>query len=612
MKDKLRFLPIAIVALAVVAMAVCLIVFENNLMWKIQERSLFLYTMLCFKQHLVVAGGFISWVGTYFTQYLYHPWIGVAMLCAWWFLLIFLSAKAFHIKTKWLTILLIPVALLLLADVTLDYWVYYVKLKGYFFVPTIGMTWAVALVWLYRSITPKYGIRTICLALLAFVAYPLMGFYGLVAVALMALLALRLSDMSVTAKVVNMVVAVVCIIAVPVLFYRFVYHETNIVNIYSVALPLFKIVEVYNDYYIPYGLLVAFYAILAVASKQTAGNENVGVVKALPWTLAQMCLVAFVAVGVWHFWYKDDNYHKELSMARYLEDEDWEEILSVAKDVDEEPTRAMVAMKNLALFRVGRIGDEMYFYRIGSKKSATPIVVRMMQVVGKQLYFHYGLVNYCFRWCMEDGVEFGNCAEFIKYMAKCSLMNEEWKLARKYLDILKNTKYHKEWAERQEKYLYNKKEMLKDKTYETVSRLMGYEDTLNSDNSIVEYYLMHHLTNQFSDDPLMQELSLVGALWTKDIQAFWPRFFHYTELHKGQHVPIHYQEAAYLYGHLEHEVDISHMPFDQVVVTTYNNFMQKAQQHQGMSEATLHDIMLDEFGHTFYFDYFLNRDQQLY
>ena len=216
---------------------------------------------------------------------------------------------------------------------------------------------------------------------------------------------------------------------------------------------------------------------------------------------------------------------------------------------------------------------------------------------------------------MEDGVEFGNCAEFIKYMAKCSLMNEEWKLAEKYINILKKTKYHKAWAEQQEKYLYNKQAMLKNKTYETVARLMGYEDTLNSDNSIVEYYLMYHLTKNDFDDPLMQELSLVGALWTKDIQTFWPRFFHYADLHNGQHIPIHYQEAAYLYGHLEKQVDISGMPFDSVVVKTYANFMnrsQQLQQYRKMSEAELHDAMLNEFGHTFFFDYFLNRDQQLY
>ena len=101
-------------------------------------------------------------------------------------------------------------------------------------------------------------------------------------------------------------------------------------------------------------------------------------------------------------------------------------------------------------------------------------------------------------------------------------------------------------------------------------------------------------------------------MWKKDIQTFWPHFFHYAELHKGQHIPIHYQEAAYLYGHLAHQVDISRMPFDPVVRTTYDNFMQKAQQYAGMSEETLRDLFKSEFGHTFYYDYFLNRNQKLY
>lgn len=37
----------------------------------------------------------------------------------------------------------------------------------------------------------------------------------------------------------------------------------------------------------------------------------------------------------------------------------------------------------------------------------------------------------------------------------------------------------------------------------------------------------------------------------KDIDIFWPRFFQYATLHNGKPMPRHYQEAAYLYGHLE-------------------------------------------------------------
>jgi hypothetical protein len=77
-------------------------------------------------------------------------------------------------------------------------------------------------------------------------------------------------------------------------------------------------------------------------------------------------------------------------------------------------------------------------------------------------------------------------------------------------------------------------------------------------------------------------------------------------------MPTHYQEAAYLYGQLEHQVDVSHMPFDPEVVQTYNDFMALAQQCKGMSEEQMRQVFYPRFGHTFYYEYFLIRNQQLY
>ena len=31
----------------------------------------------------------------------------------------------------------------------------------------------------------------------------------------------------------------------------------------------------------------------------------------------------------------------------------------------------------------------------------------MVVTGGRPLYMHYGIPNYCFRWCVENGVEYG-------------------------------------------------------------------------------------------------------------------------------------------------------------------------------------------------------------
>ena len=594
---------------ALSAIAWCLLTYEREYLWKAQELNLFLDTPLFFKQQMVVAGGFLTWLGTWFTAFFFYPWLGVVLLCTWWALLIYVMARTFRVPLEWSVVLLVPVALLLLTDVDLGYWVYYLKLRGHFFVATIGTTIAVAAVWLFRCVPTRFHLRTLSIFLFTLVLYPLTGFYGLLAAVLMAVMAWRLDDLNWKGRVVATLMALLSVALLPQVFYRYVYYQTNQLNIYWTALPLFRYDQEYANYYIPYYILVAFLLFLAVMygfwrAKFTG--------KVLVQAVSQVVLLAALVWCCNHFWYKDYNFHKELRMQQCLEQADWNGILAEAAYNDDEPTRAIVMMRNLALFRLGRQGDEMYRYPTGAKACNSPIPVRMTQVAGRSIYYNYGQLNFCYRWCLEDGVENGWRVEYMKYLIRCSLVNGEYRVAKKYIDILKHTRYYKDWALAHEKFLSNGEALRADKDFSPIFHMMTYTDGLQSDNAMVEYYLQHQFINNYSDDPLYQEQTLLAALWTKDIQNFWPRFFHYARLHTDTPMPRHYQEAAYLYGHLEHEVDISTMPFDKQVVQDYNDFMAMANQYSGMSEEQLRPIMYPRFGKTFYYEYFLIRNQKLY
>ena len=599
---------IAVPLLALAVIAFCLLAYESDFLFRVQELNLFLYTPLFFKQQMVVAGGFLTWIGTYFTQYFYHTWMGVMMLCVWWALLMWLTKKAFNIPARWTVVLLIPVALLLLTDVDMGYWIFYLKLRGHFFVATIGSTIALLLVWLYRSLPSRYAIRTVFIALTAILFYPVLGFYALLATLLMGIMAWRLDDYKISKRAIDSIVAALVIVAIPLLYYRFVYYQTNIINIYWAAIPLYRIEEHHYQYYIPYYLLVACFALMAAFYRK---ERQSGVKTPILWSAAQVFALGIIGLGVWHFWYKDDNFHKELQMVRCIENLDWEGVLTIARDCDE-PTRVIWMMKNLALFRLGRQGDEMYHYKNDDKPCNAPFKVRMTQTGAKVLYLHYGQLNFCYRWCLEDGVEYGWRVDYYRYMLKCSLMNGEYTVAQKYIDILKQTKYYADWAQQYEAYVKNPELIKKNKEFEPILHMLSANDRLTSDNTLIEIYLLTLFSNDDSDDPIYQEQTLLAALQMKDIQMFWPRFFHYANLHKGERMPTHYQEAAYLYGNLEKEIDISHMPFDKEVVNTYNDFMAAAEQYKNMTEEQMKPLMYDRFGGTFYFDYFFTRGQKSY
>jgi hypothetical protein len=527
-------------------------------------------------------------------------------------------------------VLLIPLAAIVIMNVDLGYWVYYLKLRGHFFVAAIGTTLAVAAVWLFRLLPAKYYLRPLYIFICTGVLYPLIGFYGLLAALLMGVLVWRLEKQTPTARVIVSLVAVLSIVFWPLFCYNYVFCQTGIHNIWWTGLPMYWVDKELPGFYIPYYILVASLIFLALMfgmwekkrtqesspKKANAKKQNAksGKLKELPvrWLLIHVAIVIAAGYSVHRFWFKDPNFHKEFRMQQCMENLDWEGVLREAVSDGEEPTRAIVMMRNLALFRLGRQGDEMYHYPDGSKPCNEPVPVRMMQVVGYSMYYNYGLANYCHRWCLEQGVEFGFRAEYLKYLMRCALVNGETQEARKYASLLKHTRYHKAWAEKQEQFLHHRDKMQADAEYAPLFHLRDFKDQLGSDNGLVEYFLMHLLVNVDTEDPLMQELVLFAALWTKDIATFWPRFTKYAILHTGQPMPRHYQEAAFLYGNLEHNVDISKMPFDPQVVKDYQDFMALAQRCAGMTEAQMRPVFYPKFGHTFYYDYFLIRNQKLY
>lgn len=472
-----------------------LVVFENDYLWTAQEQNLFLHTPLFFEQQMVKAGGLLTWVGCYLTQFFYYPMLGAGVLCLLWLFFMWLSQRAFRLTDTWPT--LVPVGSLLLTVVTLGYWVYYQKLQGVLFVATVGIIVAVALSGLYRWVTGRGAVaRLLFLVLSTCISYPLFGFYGLLGTALMAMTE---HEGTKTQRISAWMLALLSVITVPQVCYHTLYHETNIVNIYWTALPVFAMHgESFSTYYIPYVILFASTAVMAVCPRVSSAPLR-------RW--ASVAVLAATTVWVSVSWYKDDNFHRELSMSRCMDEGRWEQMLETARNVKGEPTRAICLMRNLALFRLGQTGDETVNYPNGSALPNAPFPVRMIHTIGKRLYLEYGIPNYCYRWCMEDGVEYGWTAERLRLMMLCSLTGGEFVAAQRYISMLKKTDFHGPWARRYEETLYRPQRIADDPALKPVLPLLREANFLTSDQSQLEHFLIEHLLSMGDANREQQDLT---------------------------------------------------------------------------------------------------------
>ena len=456
--------------------AILLVVLESDVLYALQEQNLFLHSTLFFEQQMVKAGGLLTWVGCYLTQFFYYPMLGAGILCLLWAFFIWLCQRAFRLKNLWLT--LIPTASLLLTIVTLGYWIYYLKLPGHAFCATIGSIVVLALVWGYRVMPRRYHLSSFYIIFAAGLGYMVFGFYALLATALMGITSWR--DKKSFGG--DFFLALILIILWPIFGYFIVFHETNIVNIYWVALPVFAHQgERFFVYNLPY--IVLFASMVVMALKPT--------IKSARWL--NIGIVVVTVIGLSLFWNRDENLHRELSMTRSIEKGQWAEVLETAKNVKGEPTRLICMMRNLALFNQGQPFSKTRDYPEGAKRPAAPFVIHTVHTAGKLLYLQYGIPNYCYRWCMEDGVEYGWTVERLKLMAMCSILNNEPVAAQRFVNLLKKTYFHKSWAKHMETFIQDPRLVVRATEFRHILPLLRDDNFLTADQSQQEMFLFEQI-----------------------------------------------------------------------------------------------------------------------
>lgn len=626
-KLKLHATPMVwLVALA--AIAAVLLSYEHHVLWKIQEQNLFLDTSLFFRQQMVVPGGLLTYVGSFLTQLLYYPVLGVTVLCAWWALLMELMRRTFRVGEPWSWLLLVPIVLLLTANVDMGYWIYPIKLRGWYFDATVGVTAVVALLWAYRAASTSRLWRRILLVVTVVAGYPLIGTYALAAALLMALWSWRLEQQR-WQSLTDSILAVLSVVGVPLLYYQYVYYQTNIVNLWWAGLPIFKILEETSEFYVPYALLGACLIILVVGKwkktdvqiqedesvkkapgKKNAKGKNVKKSKRYKgwWKyFVVVAVLAATAVGLKEAWMTDENFHREIAMEHYVEQARWEDVLQEAAKQQDTPTRTIVMLRNLALSRLGRQNTEMYRYRNGSKKPASPFPIPSSMLIGNLFYYHYGMQNDCHHMCIEGGVEFGWRVEHLKYMARCALMSNEVSAMYKYTALLKHTLFHSQWATHLEKLQQQPELKRKDSETGPILHMMQYPDMVGSDHGYAEKYVMNHLAQMDSDDPFLQEQCLLAALWTKNSRQFWPRFAKYLSQHRGEPIPRYYLEAAWLYTFTEENAPFE-VTVDEGIKKNLQRFIDLAQRFDGMDINKARSALYSMYGDTYFYEYFLMED----
>lgn len=580
-------------------------------LFSVQEHSLFVSDSTFFHDRMMYVGGFAQWVGCYLTQFFFHPWIGAWMLIALWGIIYLVAVRTFRLGGTLSVTALLPLFALLASEVFLGYWLYYLKLQGYWFtLPFCVLAMFVSL-WVYRALG-KVG-RIVWIPVSIAVLYPLIGFWALAGGVWMVALSFK-RESGKWQNVWSLLVVAACIVVMPIVYYQF-FGRNRLEGMWLVNFPLFENDKAANRWMsVPFVIVSLSPALMLLAKKaETWAKHRVAIA-----VCASLLLFCGMACGTWKTNFDNYNYHAEIRMYQAIDRGDFQTVLDECAKLPGESTRQIVLSKNIALMHLGGIGDRMFkFDNMGEPPCVyDSLKVHLSQTCAPLFYYNYGKANFAYRWAIENGVEFGWNAEELKMMVRCAMMSGETRLAQKYLRILSKTTFHKRWAAEWQALLDNPTAYTHSREYIDIAPLRGFEDRLDADEGLVEMYLINYFSNMNLREPKFQEQCLIYSMVKKDIAAFWPRFFRYAQLHVNDPMPIHYQEAAYLYGQLEPQrVNISTMPFDQEkVVNRYSSFMQVTQSmvQNGMDSQKIGELTRSTFGDTFWWFYYFCRGIDTY
>lgn len=313
----------------------------------------------------------------------------------------------------------------------------------------------------------------------------------------------------------------------------------------------------------------------------------------------QAGLLLLVAVG--GFWgvKQGCDWTKEEAMQydRLVREKEWHRIVKMAETKPTALPFNQVCL-NLALAKTGQLSDRMFkFYQGGTDGLLPPFqrdFISMLPV--SEVYYHLGLINTAQRFtfeAMEAIPNYRKSTRCIKRLAETNLINGNYELAAKYLHLLEKTLFYKEWAAEAMGYLYNEERINNHREYGWLRQTRCSEDFLFGDRKldvVLAALFQHNPQNTMAYEYLMGYV-----LQQRDLNAF-SKYYALGERAGYNRIPYSYQEAlAYIWIQQHGNVSGLAGSLSQEVLHEVSDFMQIYRTDSGSAQSMLQSLYSDTY-----------------
>ena len=201
----------------------------------------------------------------------------------------------------------------------------------------------------------------------------------------------------------------------------------------------------------------------------------------------------------------------------------WNKILKLAKAKPPQ-TPITVECTNLALLASGKLCSDMFTYFQNGPAGLLPEFTRdhFSPVPTGEVYYHLGMVSTAqtFFFEAQEGIpDFQKSARLYKSLAKTNLINEDYEVARKYVNALKQTIFYRKWALETEKLLDDPSKISSNQEYARMRAFrMTSQDYMFSQEEMDSMLGLQYLENRNNSAAL--DCLLAWCMLRKDLNRF--------------------------------------------------------------------------------------------
>jgi len=297
----------------------------------------------------------------------------------------------------------------------------------------------------------------------------------------------------------------------------------------------------------------------------------------------------------------DPEIGKVVRLEELVHDGEWDEAIELQERT---PSTFRVGqyLYNIALSEKGQLCDRLFFSRqdYGPESLFLPWSMENLNNAGL-FYYAIGLMNEAHRAAFEDMVTYGYRPGNLRMLAKTSLLNGDYGMAKKYINILKGTFYYRGWAEDFEG-LADDPELIRSRP-----ELKAKLDILPKNNFFVEYTNprsnLEFLLEGQPDNRTALEYLLAEGLLARDVE-FAVGGIGGLEEAGYTRIPRHLEEAALiLFSRANVFPDLGRLTISAETQARFERFSEAFSRARRNPTAS-RDQMQAEFGDTYWFYFY--------